>query len=84
MIELTEEEILRQRYVSLQKKLYRIRNKVRESIDEYNEIFSLIKSGILVDGEVYGYEDLEKIKRKLNLVNNDLTNTVIPKVNNKI
>lgn len=84
MIELTEEEILRQRYVSLQKKLYRVRNKVRESIDEYNEIFSLIKSGILVDGEVYGYEDLEKIKRKLNLVNNDLTNTVIPKVNNKI
>lgn len=84
MIELTEEEILRQRYISLQKKLYRVRNKVRESIGDYNDIFSLIKSGILIDGEVYGYDDLEKVKRRLNLINNDLTNTVIPKVNNKI
>lgn len=81
---MTEEEILRRRYISLQKKLYRIRNKVRESIGEYDSLFSLVKSGILINGEVYECDDLEKIKKKLSSVNSDLTYNVIPKVNNKI
>lgn len=84
MIKLTEEEILRSKYVSLQKGLYHIKNKVNNAIDEYDDLFSFTKEGILIDDEVDGQAEFENIRGKLKSIRNDLINEVIPRVNNKI
>ena len=84
MIKLTEEEILRRKYITLQKGLYRIKNKINNAIEEYGDLFSLTKEGILIDEEVDGQDEFESIRRKLKSIRNDLINEVIPRVNNKI
>ena len=81
---MTEEEILRRKYISLQKGLYRIKNKINNTINEYDDLFSLTKEGILIDGEVDGQDEFESIRIKLKSIRNDLTNEVIPRANNKI
>ena len=81
---MTDDEILRQKYISLQKKLYRIRNKIRGSLEEHDDLFSFVKLGILINGEAYCCDELYRIKTKLNSINKDLTYNVIPKINNKI
>lgn len=84
MIKLTEEEILRYKYINLQKGLYLIKNKINNALYEYNELFSLTKKGILIDSEVDGQDDFENIHEKLKSIRSDLVNEVIPRVNNKI
>ena len=84
MIKLTEEEILKNKYVILQKGLYIIKNKINNALYEYNELFSLTKKGILINSEVDGQDDFENIHEKLKSIRSDLVNEVIPKVNNKI
>ena len=84
MIKLTEEEILRNKYINLRKKLYRIKNKINNAMDEYDELFNLTKKGILIDEEVDGQDDFDSIKNKLKSIRSDLVNEVIPRVNNKI
>ena len=84
MIKLTEEEILREKYIKLQKKLKSIRNKISDALDEYDELFNLTKKGILIDNEVDGQDDFESIQKKLKSIRSDLVNEVIPRVNNKI
>ena len=44
----------------------------------------MAKGAILIDGEVDGQEEFESIRIKLKSIRNDLTNEVIPRVNNKI
>ena len=81
---MTEEEILKNKYIKLQKGLYRIKNKINNVMNEYDELFSITKKGILIDGEVDGQDDFESIQRKLKSIRSDLVNEVIPRVNNKI
>ena len=81
---MTEEEILRNKYIKLQKGLYRIKSKINNAMEEYDELFSLTKKGILIDGEVDGQDDFENIQKKLKAIRSDLVNEVIPRVNNKI
>ena len=84
MIKVTEEEILRNKYIKLQKGLYDIKKKINDAMDKYDELFSLTKKGILIDGEVDGQDDFETIHKKLKSIRSDLVNEVIPRVNNKI
>ena len=84
MSKMTEEEILKNKYIKLQKGLYRIKNKINNVMNEYDELFSITKKGILIDGEVDGQDDFESIQRKLKSIRSDLVNEVIPRVNNKI
>ena len=84
MIKVTEEEILRNKYIKLQKALYDIKKKINDAMDKYDELFSLTKKGILIDGEVDGQDDFETIHKKLKSIRSDLVNEVIPRVNNKI
>ena len=81
---MTEEEILRNKYIKLQKGLYRIKNKINNALDEYEELFSLTKKGIFIDNEVDGQDEFENVQKKLKSIRNDLVNEVIPRVNNKI
>ena len=81
---MTEEEILREKYIKLQKKLKSIRNKIFDALDEYDELFNLTKKGILINNEVDGQDDFESIQKKLKSIRSDLVNEVIPRVNNKI
>lgn len=81
---MTEEEFLRNKYIKLQKGLYRIKNRINNAMEECDELFSLTKKGILIDGEVDGQDDFENIQKKLKSIRSDLVNEVIPRVNNKI
>ena len=84
MIKLTEEEILREKYIKLQKKLKSIRNKISDALDEYDELFNLTKKGILINNEVDGQDDFENVQKKLKSIRYDIVNEVLPRINNKI
>lgn len=79
-----DDELVRQKYIILQRNLYNIKNNLRTALGEYDELFSLTKEGIMIDDDVDGYETFSAIKKELNAIDSDLVNEVIPRVNNNI
>lgn len=77
-------EQLRRNYLILHKDLYRIRNKIRKAIGDYDELFSFVKDGIMIDDEIAQKDEFEQIKNELDFINSDLTNEIIPRISNKI
>lgn len=78
------EKIINQENIKLRNDLYRLKSNLNNSLEEYDKLFSLVKSGVMVDGEIIYYNIFIDIKNKLNSVNNSLVNDIIPRVNDSI
>lgn len=73
-----------QKYEVLKRELYIIREKIDLALNTYNDLKSTIKFGIIIDNKVPNEESLNNINKKINNIRNEITNIVIPSVNNKL
>lgn len=78
------EEIISQKNIKLRNDLYRLKSNLNNSLEEYDNLFSLVKSGVMVDDEIIYYNIFIDVKNKLSSVNNSLVNDIIPIVNDRI
>lgn len=78
------EEELKQKYRYLRNRLYNIRDKVNNVIDNHNETYTKLKDFILIDNKILNEDEFFEYKKLEQHVVNELNSIVIPSINNKI
>lgn len=76
--------ILRRKYIKLRSNLYNIKNKLIDLQDDYNYLTSITKQSLLIDNEMVDENLFKNLNSNNKNVIKELTNVVIPRVNNKI
>lgn len=78
------EEELKEKYLQLRVKLYNIKNKLNIQNDNYDDLNILIKETLLVDNDIIENDLFKSLKKENEQIIAELTNIVIPKINNKL
>lgn len=78
------EEELKEKYRQLREKLYNIKNKLNILDDVYDDLNILMKETLLIDDQVVNEDIFKSLKTDNKKIINELTNTIIPQINNKI
>lgn len=76
--------ILKEKYLNLQSNLYDIRIKLTSLIEDYDLLKSSVKNALLIDDKIVEEELFSLISKELGNVFTELTDNVIPSINNKI
>ena len=79
-----DDEVLRQKYINLRSNLYYIKNKINNLVDIHNTTYSNLSDAILVDKEIIAEDEFYDLKKSSLEIINELNNTVIPIINNRI
>ena len=75
-----EDEMRRQRYRILRKKLYGIKEEIEELNETYEEVISSMKKSLLIDDKIVEESTMERAKGTNQSILNDLSINVIPLV----
>lgn len=78
------DELTKEQYRILYQKYQNIKNKLNNIEDLYEDLFSNIKEGLIIDNKVFLHDNLNNIKKSINNVKNETINEIIPNINNKI
>lgn len=83
MVQLSADELKRQKYQRLLKKLYSIRTSESTLLDNFESLKISIDETVNVDKEAYLIESVKKANKVCKSVRTELATTVIPSVSNK-
>lgn len=75
-----EDEMRRQRYRILRKKLYGIKEEIEELNETYEEVISSMKKSLLIDDKIVEESTMETVNKTNHSILNDLSINVIPLV----
>ncbi len=78
-----EELILKQKYQALRKKVNTIKNQINELQGVCDEVASSMQKCLLLDEKIVDAEILTNVKNDINKIYNELTSSIIPKINSK-
>lgn len=79
-----EEEMIRQKYRSLQNRLYTIQDKLEDLCEEMNVLHASMKQSIMIDNQIVEEEPFAIQMETVDAITTELGQVLIPMVNNKI
>lgn len=79
-----EDEILKQKYRYLRNRLYTIRNKMNSLIEIHDTTYNNLTEFILIDNKILEEEKFNELKQTEKNIKDEMSNTIIPRINNKI
>ena len=78
------DEILKVKYRDLYNKLKEIKEELELLKDEYNDLYGIVKQGLLINDKVIEEDTLISISNNQEEILNELTNVLIPIVTSKM
>lgn len=79
-----EDEILRRKYYNLRSKLYNIENRLESIEESYNDLKNKINESFLIDDKIVKQTLFKSLGEECQDIYNELSNRIIPRINNKI